>query len=572
MQETRSGRGCVVSVLLGIARALGVVLIFALVTFLVSTAYWTFSGQTRPIPSDFFYHFAPQFVGAPAQAQPLDPWPVAQNPYMAATVSNNMHNDSHMTDTYPVSGPLGVNPRQMSRAFGAIGGMCPSPNFDSQGRIIVVCVDFGVQQLHLLDPVTLETLAEYPIPVRPVNASGDLDAISSDTSGGAYFYVDHEDRAVVAASDLTIKVIGLNESGPAPIFELEAEYDLTEAATLPDGRVDVVTTTMPDWDGNYWFVTRLGVVGVVDRDTGAIETLYLEGEEFQNSFAVGEDGVYIVSDYALYRFEADPDTGEIVVVWREEYDRGERRKPGMINQGSGTTPTLLDDDLVVIADNAEPRMHVLFYHRASEIDGPREICRVPVFPEGRSATENTVIGYRDSVIVENNYGRDVFSRMLFGRTGEPGFARIDVNAERTDCQLVWENTVENGMAPVPKLSIANGLIYTHTKTVGIAPIDAWYFTAIDFRTGETVYKTLTGTGMLHDNNGGPVTLGPDGTAYMSVLNGIIRISDSDTPYGVGDFLSDRLPLLIIGGLALLLTFLIVRVIDVARGRARRESL
>ena len=34
-----------------------------------------------------------------------------------------------------------------------------------------------------------------------------------------------------------------------------------------------------------------------------------------------------------------------------------------------------------------------------------------------------------------------------------------------------------------------------------------------FRTGETVYGVLTGTGLGYDNHWAPVTIGPDGTAY-----------------------------------------------------------
>jgi hypothetical protein len=40
-----------------------------------------------------------------------------------------------------------------------------------------------------------------------------------------------------------------------------------------------------------------------------------------------QGGVFIVSDYALYRFDADSD-GAPQITWREPYDRGTRVKPG----------------------------------------------------------------------------------------------------------------------------------------------------------------------------------------------------------------------------------------------------
>ena len=56
-------------------------------------------------------------------------------------------------------------------------------------------------------------------------------------------------------------------------------------------------------------------------------------------------------------------------------------------------------------------------------------------------------------------------------------------------------------------------------------IDAFYFTAIDFGTGETIYKRLTGTGLRYDNHFSPVTIGPDGTAYVGTVNGLMAIRD-----------------------------------------------
>jgi hypothetical protein len=69
------------------------------------------------------------------------------------------------------------------------------------------------------------------------------------------------------------------------------------------------------------------------------------------------------------------------------YDRGGGQKSGQLSQGSGTTPTLLPDDLVTIADNADPRMHVIFLTRSTG----EEVCEVPVFDVGESATENSLV-------------------------------------------------------------------------------------------------------------------------------------------------------------------------------------
>ena len=49
----------------------------------------------------------------------------------------------------------------------------------------------------------------------------------------------------------------------------------------------------------------------------------------------------------------------------------------------------------------------------------------------------------------------------------------------------------------------------------------------DFETGEEVYRIFTGTGKRYNNNWAPITLAPDGTAYIGVLNGIVQVRDND---------------------------------------------
>jgi hypothetical protein len=279
---------------------------------------------------------------------------------------------------------------------------------------------------------------------------------------------------------------------------------------------------LPDYTGNYWFSTRYGRVGVVDAKR-AVRVHVLPDEQLQNAFSVAVDGVYVVSDHALYRFQLAAD-GAPEVLWRESYDRGQHTKLGQINQGSGTTPTLLGDDFVAIADNAEPRMNVLVYRRTA--DSARAVCKIPVFEPGQSATENTLIGYGRSLVVENNAGYDIFRTMRRGRTSAPGIARIDLRPDGSGCDVVWQSS-EISQTTVPKLSTESGLVYLYTKRPN-APRngDAYYFTAIDFATGRTVFRVLTGTGVRYDNNWAAISLAPDGSAYVGVLNGLIRVRDS----------------------------------------------
>jgi hypothetical protein len=477
----------------------------------------------RPLPSGPGRYLVPQFSGRPASSQALPPVDGPQHPFMAPNGRNNMHNDSYISGSHEPAGPYGVDLQITSAAQSRfVGGQCASVTFDSQGRIVSYCSGLGETALKLFHPRTLAEMASYRLPQRGVNRTFNMRKIVKDSSGGAYFYLDHQDRAVLGLPDNTIKVIGQRQGAGGTTFVLEEEYDLSPVLGQKEAKISAV---LPDWEGRYWFVTRYGLIGTVDPESGRMAHIELPGEEIQNSFAVDREAVYVISDHALYSLVANPTSDKPEIVWREAYDRGVRVKPSMFNQGSGTTPTLFGNDYVAIADNADPQMNVLVYKRGSDVDGPRPICKQPVFTPGRSTTENSLIGYRNSVIVENNYGYDIFTTMVLGRTSEPGLVRIDVDEDEQGCRIVWESS-EIAQTVVPKLSLGSGLVYVYTKMPG-APLfsDAFYFTAIDFGTGETIYRRLTGTGLRYDNHFSPVTIGPDGTAYVGTVNGLMAIRD-----------------------------------------------
>src|SRR5437867_4136183 len=193
-----------------------------------------------------------------------------------------------------------------------------------------------------------------------------------------------------------IWVVGETTTAAGPAFELVRTYDLSTIVGPTEG----IISCLPDWSGLLWFVTVNALVGTVDPASGAVQSMRLAGEAIGNSFAADETGgVFIVSDHAMYRFDAGA-MREPVVTWREEYDRGTRLKPGQVNFGSGTTPTLLGTVWGAITDNADPQMHVVVYWRAPSAPGPRLLCAVPVFAPGLGATENSLIGTGTSLLVE----------------------------------------------------------------------------------------------------------------------------------------------------------------------------
>jgi len=457
-----------------------------------------------PIPTDPLGS-APKFEGGVATPHPIEGvTEPPRHPFMAPNGRSNIHNDAYMTDTYRVSGPLGDG-EEISTFFAR---ECGSIAFDSLGRIVTICVGLDRPVLALLDPRTLRTLAALPLPPRSLQSSSGNPF--TDFSGGGYFFLDHRDHAILPTTDRRVLDVEIT-AGPG--FAVSREYSL--AADVAEG--DGIVSVLPDWSGRLWFVTRSGTVGTIDRDSGAVRTI-ATGEGISNSFAVDETGgVFIVSDRALYRFDAGPQ-GVPAVSWRREYPSSGARKPGQSDAGSGTTPTLIRRGWVTITDNADP-MNIRVYRRGKRSAG-REVCHEPVFEPGAGATDQSLIATDDSIIAENNYGYSGPTATESGGTTSPGLTRVDVDFEAGVCRTVWESA-ERAPSVVPKLSLANGLVYTYTKPPNPDGEDPWYLTALDFRDGRTIYRRLAGEGLGYNNNYAPVTIGPDGTAYVGALGGLV---------------------------------------------------
>ena len=571
-----------------------------------------------PIPTDPGNSSVAPFEGSPASPNPVEATDPPQHPFMAPNGRNNIHNDPYMSGAYRVTGPM-TDGAEVSALFNR---ECASVMFDSQGRIVTICVGLDRPVLALLDPHSLAVLAAMQLPVRNL-ASGNNPF--NDFSGGGYFYLDHRDRAVLSTNDRHVLEVAI-ASGPS--FVTTRDVDLSQELASNDGIISV----LPDWRGRFWFVTRRGVVGTIDRGSGEVKLRPLSGEGISNSFSVDETGgVFIVSDRALYRFDAGPNGGP-TITWRIVYPNSGIHKPSQSDAGSGTTPDLMGNELVAITDNADP-MNVQVYRRAADLNPPpgkkkrkkkrkrraaiilsaatntaagstattsaastaarskkkrkkkrkrqaaaaaRQVCSVPVFRPGASATDNSLITTNKAIVVENNYGYTGIGSTMNGAVTEPGLIRIDVvkkdakakkrkkrkkkrkrhttnilsaatktaagstatNAAATaarskkkrkkrrkgetayTCRTAWTSN-ERAPSVVPKLSLANGLVYAYTKPPRADDVDAWFLTALDFHSGRTVFSRRAGSGFGYNNNYAPVTLGPDGTAYVGVLGGLV---------------------------------------------------
>ena len=298
------------------------------------------------------------------------------------------------------------------------------------------------------------------------------------------------------------------------------QYDLSQVVPSDDRLAGLLV----DWSGRIWFETA-GVgatagprVGVIDPATWPrVRWAQLgAGEQISNGMAVTSSGTFVLTSRALYKLVAGSDDRPRV-VWRAGYDTSDTVKPGQLSLGSGTSPTVLGGgDYVAINDSATPMKVVVFRTASTLMRGQsRLVGAMPVF-EGMAgqACANSLLGYRDSIVVENNYGHlDAYDEngFLTSTPNLPGLERIDVKPGGAGLRKVWVND-QVASDSVPKLSTRTGLIYVvERQQDAVKDVDVHYWTALDFRTGNVVWRKMAGRGAAWDSYWSAPALGPSGT-------------------------------------------------------------
>jgi hypothetical protein len=484
------------------------------------------------VPNDGSTAGLKRFIGHRAHAHLMPGFrSPTRNPFMARNGRSNLHNDAYQTNAYAGAGPSGAKTK-LTSAF--LQQECASITFDRRGQIVSVCVGAVGETLDVLQPHSLHLLATYPLPTKAKVGVGSLTGgpNASTFGGGGYFYLDNHDEAVVPTVDGRVAVLAISRSAH-PTITLRKTYDLTAVI----GK-QTIESALPDWHGHLWFVTTGGLVGIANPSGKGARVIHLvtpkhapsnagKPEKIGNSFAIDESGgVFVVSEEALYRFDATGH-GRPRITWRERYNRGHRLKPGQVNFGSGTTPTLIRSahdkhgGLIAILDNADPSMHVDVYPRG-RTGSHRAICSLPIFTGHKRANsdENNLISLGSRLWAENNYGEPGPVKVT---NTTPGMEEVRLGGGH-GCHKGWESNGVRIPSAVSKVSARSGLVYTYThpfQRAGAA--EAWYITAVNARTGRVVWSRLAGVGPDFNNFYSPVTIGPDGTLYVGVVGGVVEL-------------------------------------------------
>lgn len=433
---------------------------------------------------------APALVPAPARAAapfgPLAP----PNPFMAPNGLASMHNDAGSADAGPLPGP-GAH---LAAIFGyPLLAACPTITQGTDGLVLALCTaDLNqTPTIFLIDP---SGVLPHIVPLAR------LEVTKGGLLGGVYAYLDNENRLVlIDGSNHLLRVTHVKD-GPLGHWRLTVTQSTDLSAAIPSG--DSSVGLVPDYDGNVWFATANGVVGVV-KAAGGVSTMQLPaGEQVANSISASPSNhVAVATTFALYEVVLDGG-GNPQVVWSKPYDRGPARKPGQLSWGTGSTPTYFGPtggDYLTIIDNASPQVHALVYQSGTGA----LICQQTVLTKGGPGSENSPIGVGNSMFIASTYGYPYPTVPAGAGPAVPatapfvgGMTRVDV--DNPGCHTVWESTVRS--AALPHLSVADGLIYTITR-IGFdqtTPADIFAFAVVDPENGKLLLQQPKSATILSD--------------------------------------------------------------------------
>lgn len=465
-------------------------------------------------------------ISLPAIA--LLPRPTA-NPEVGLDGAATMHSDTYSSDTTPLVGPLGNGSNAVKSKSVALAAACPTSLIRSDGHPLVLCTNmFGLNPVvHILNKNTGLSMAKLNLP------AGSL-------LGGVYAYLDNQDRLVmVDGQHNLVKVKAwLDTRRIIKRWKVTVDESVSLASAVNDhcgGDCDSVVSINAGGQGDIWFATKQGLVGIYDGLNASIKTIKLNaGEEIHNSFSNTLEGqAGIATNEALYLIQRD-ENGQPKIQWRAGYDSGSHRKPGQLSKGTGATPTffgpLTASEYLMITDNNDDQASLLVY----KTDSAELICKYPLFNAGSSGTENSAIGIGHSVVVASTYGYPypkvpdgVPAAIPANADFAAGMVRVDLHQDESGCKKVWQNSLRS--SAVPKLSTADNLIYTverrglmNKAKAGLA--DSFYFTSIDPDTGTTLYQKRIGGGFFSDTLQMAGNIGEGRVYWQGTVGGMIRIS------------------------------------------------
>lgn len=455
------------------------------------------------------------------------PWPIT-------------HYNSYAQASSPYPGPSGIT-EEMVKDFKSgtpgmitlvISGVYPSGRrviWGGNASHVVKAIDTG-NRFEIIDSKQKED-------VTP----GSIFSVDAATSG-AYTLID-KDNIFYTPRGIKIYAYGdeiiNDENSPIKLLNV-----FTIPASVATSEERIVGMTMT-YDGYIAFATNKGLVGLVSRNLSTFYHYRFVDEEVSNSIACDEEnGIYVVTSKKMYRLQwtgvklsTDLSDGG----WTADYETGSGSSGIRLGEGSGATPTLMGfgsgDKFVVITDGQD-LMHIVLFWRGvipdnwEQIPGTKDrriAAQIPVKFGNASATKSLseqsvcVRGY-GALVVNNelkNAGSDRTANILLSglpQNAPYGAEKFVWNSTTRILSSVWVNRTVSLPSGIPCMSAATNLAYCMGQKDGV-----WNFTALDWKTGNTVFQFPLGNQLQYNTAYAATEVGLNSGLYSGTLFGAVGI-------------------------------------------------
>ena len=465
------------------------------------------------------------------------------NPWLTQSVYPTSHHNPGQTDASPVEGPTEAQELTTADVKTVKGLFNSQPVIKHIGedRILIAAGVLGIRKIYatgdefnevsflpypgyedLASKTTEESLKAI---ITKLDAARDakndqaLLAISKDmdelgfsfrtVANGVYHFVDKDGFHYCVYGGVNILKSTDNNEAKSPM-EVVKSVNITEKlpAELAKSVNRIVGTGMT-YDGNI-AVAAPGMVALLSRDLEMLDYITFPGEFVDNSIAIDESGIYVVTSVHMIKLVWNGEKlsyDEADGGWKSKYntiDAATALKMGAASRGAGTTPALMgygddEDQLVLISDADANGTNLVAFWR-NEI--PADFKQIPGTKSRRiagqirfelsklTAEASAVVKGYGAILANSTFPEpsetlgDVFGNIFTAGITRPapmGLQKFQWDPVANEFSVAWTNkTIDNTDWMVPVVT-ANDILYLPSKE-GLS----YTYDAFDWHTGEKI--------------------------------------------------------------------------------------